>query len=337
MSNHLTGYLQDAVAAEKSFETQLRGFAGEAASEAARTAFSVHADETRQQYELLTRRLKALGEEPSSLKSALAHIFNAAPKTAQAGHTKQERATQDLMMAFAVENAEVAMYESLAIAAEVFDDPQTVALAREIQAQEKATAEKVWKLIAPAAREAYLKVPADGKAQNPLLAYIEDAEAAERNFEDALAGFSKMGDQPEVQSLLAMMSGKARTQHERLEKRLRALGGSPSTAKSILAHLLAFTPLSAQIGHAPAEKSTQHLMITYAAAAAEMAMYESLAAAAETAGDAETAALARKLQSEEKEDHTLAWNHLAPSARHAMMSLAGAERKSGGAGGFSPA
>lgn len=320
MENLLTRYLEDAIAAEKSFETQLKGFAGEATNEEARTAFSVHAVETRRQYELLTGRLNALGGEPSNLKSALAHFFNAAPKAAQAGYTDEERATQDLMMAFAVENSEVAMYESLVIAAEAFDDRQTVAVAREIQAQEKATAEKVWKLIAPSAREAYLKTRPDGNKDNPLLAYLEDVEAAERNFEDALASFSKTGDQPEVQSMLSMMSAKAKTQHERLEKRLRDLGGSPSTAKSILAHLLAFTPVSAQLGHSPSEKSTQHLMITYAAAAAEMAMYESLATAAEAAGDRETVRLARELQSEEKEDHTLAWNHLGPSARHAMMS-----------------
>jgi hypothetical protein len=43
--------------------------------------------------------------------------------------------------------------------------------------------------------------------------------------------------------------------------------------------MLAFTPLSAQIGQGAAEKNTQHLMVTFAAAAAEMAMYESLATA----------------------------------------------------------
>ena len=52
------------------------------------------------------------------LKSFLAHVFNTAPKVARAGHEEAERTTQDLMMAFAVENAEVAMYEALAIAAE---------------------------------------------------------------------------------------------------------------------------------------------------------------------------------------------------------------------------
>jgi ferritin-like metal-binding protein YciE len=323
MDKPIHRYLQDAIAAEKSFETQLRGFAEEAANENAKTAFAVHADETKQQYERLTARLKALGGEPSTLKSLLAHIFNMAPKAAQTGHTEEERTTQDLMMAYSVENAEVAMYESLFIAAQAAGDAETAELARAIQAQEKATAEKVWNLIGPSASEACLRVrnSTGTTGENPVVRYLQDAEAAERNFEDALASFSNTGDQPEVQSLLAMMSSKAKTQHERLEQRLNDLGASRSVAKSILAHILAFTPVSAQAGHSPSEKNTQHLMITFAAAAAEMAMYETLAAAAEAVGDPTTASLARELQSEEKEDHLLAWQHLGQSARSTTAAV----------------
>jgi ferritin-like metal-binding protein YciE len=166
----------------------------------------------------------------------------------------------------------------------------------------------VWKLIAPSATQAYQSVLARDASESRLVIerYLEDAEAAERNFEDALASFSKTGDQPEVQSLLGTMSMKARTQHERLEMRLKSLGGSRSAAKSILAHFLGFSPVSAQLGHLPSEKNTQHLMITYSAAAPEMAMYEALAAVSAEAGDRETERLARELQSEEKEDHRLA-------------------------------
>jgi ferritin-like metal-binding protein YciE len=316
MENPIPRYLEDAIAAEKSFETQLRGFSDESPFAEVKAAFLTHADETKAQYERLTARLDQLGGKPSGLKSALAHFFNTAPRAAQIGHSKTERTTQDLIMAYAVENAEIAMYESLAIAGELFGDQATVALVRDIQSQEKATAGKVWKLIEPVAAESFSR---RGRSENnPLLPYLEDAEAAERNFEDALASFSKMGGQNEVQSLMAMMSRKAKTQHERLEGRLRSLGGSPSTAKSMLAHMLAFTPVSAQMGHEASEKSTQHLMITFAAAAAEMAMYESLAAVARAAGDAQTEDLARQLQKEEKEDHSLAWDHLGRSARESL-------------------
>ena len=324
MDNPITRYLEDAIAAEKSFETQLNGFASEATLPVVRQMFEQHAVETRQQYEKLTARLEALGGSTSTLKSFMAHVFNMAPKAAQLGHTAEERTAQDLMMAFAVENSEVAMYESMIMAAESYGDTETAQLARMIQQQEQDTAKKVWNAIAPAAVagfESAVGTETDG-ARAVIIRYLEDVEAAERNFEDALASFSKMGGQQDVQSLMSMMSGKARTQHQRLQARLEALGGSPSTMKSMLAHMLAFTPVSAQMTHDDSEKSSQHLMITYAAASAEMAMYESLAASATRAGDQQTAQLARQLQTEEQEDHRLAWERLAQSARQSAQTVA---------------
>lgn len=151
-------YLEDAIAAEKSFETQLQGFAGEGDNSQAKAAFHQHAIETKRQYERLTARLEALGGSPSGAKSLLAHIFGLTPKTAQIGHEKEERTTQNLMMAYAVENSEIAMYEALATVAEAAGDTQTEALAREIQAEEELTAEKVWDLLPAAALVAFERV-----------------------------------------------------------------------------------------------------------------------------------------------------------------------------------
>jgi ferritin-like metal-binding protein YciE len=155
-------YLEDAIAAEKSFETQLQGFANEGDDAAAKSAFHEHALETRTQYERLTARLQALGGSPSGTKSLLAHIFGMTPKTAQIGHEKEERTTQNLMMAYAVENSEIAMYEALVSVAEAAGDTQTATLAREIQQQEKATAEKVWRLLPSAAVAAFERVTSAG-------------------------------------------------------------------------------------------------------------------------------------------------------------------------------
>ena len=148
-------YIEDAIAAEKSFETQLQGFAAEGDDEAVKQVFHQHAIETKSQYERLTARLEALGGSPSGAKSLLAHIFGLSPKAAQIGHEKEERTTQNLMMAFAVENSEIAMYESLAAVAEAAGDSETASLARSIQQQEKAAAEKVWKFIPSAALQAF--------------------------------------------------------------------------------------------------------------------------------------------------------------------------------------
>lgn len=157
-SEVLKRYLQDAIAAEKSFETQLEGFSREGDDSEAKAAFAQHAAETRSQYERLTARLEALGGGASTFKSFMAHLFGVSPKAAQVGHEAQERTTQNLIMAFSVENAEIAMYESLHTTAIAAGDQITANLAKAIQAEEKRTADKVWSLIGPAARYAFARV-----------------------------------------------------------------------------------------------------------------------------------------------------------------------------------
>jgi ferritin-like metal-binding protein YciE len=155
-------------------------------------------------------------------------------------------------------------------------------------------------------------------AEMRLNRYIEDAQAAERNFEDALHSFGDSGVQEPIQKLMTRAGERARTQHERLAALLERRGGKPSEGKSLLAHMLALSPLTAQAGHGPAEKNTQHLIITYGAA--EMAMYESLAVSADTVGAADVQALARQLQSEERDDAEQVWPLLRPSATDAFES-----------------
>ncbi len=156
-----------------------------------------------------------------------------------------------------------------------------------------------------------------------LIRHLQNAVAAERNFADLLNTFSKTGAQEDVQEMFAGLADKARSQSERLEGRLQALGGDPSVAKSMMAHVFGYAPAVAQLGHEPEEKNAQHLMMTYAAAAGETAMYEALAAVAAEAGDVETERLARELQDEEREDHQTAWDMLPASALDAFRAVTG--------------
>lgn len=148
-------YLADAIAAEKSFETQLRSFAQEGDDEEVQAAFQKHADETKIQYQKLTERLETLGGAVSAAKSLFAHLFTLTPKTAQIGHSAHERLTQNLITAFAVENGERAMYEALASVSEAAGDAATEALARQIQAEETQVAERIWRFIPNRAKIAF--------------------------------------------------------------------------------------------------------------------------------------------------------------------------------------
>jgi ferritin-like metal-binding protein YciE len=154
----LRRYLEDAIAAERNFETQLNAMAGEGDNMAARLLFAQHAEETKSQHARLRKRLEALGVSPSGFKTALAHLLNFIPKTAQMGHDPSEVATQNLIIGYAVESAEIAMYEAMASMAAAANDLQTEQLARQIQAEERRAAKMIWHLIAQCAQESYGKI-----------------------------------------------------------------------------------------------------------------------------------------------------------------------------------
>ena len=143
----IISYLQDAIAAEKNFETQLETCAEQGDEQDVQDLFRMHATQTRRQYERLSARLQALGGSESTVKSFFATIFGSMPKVAQVGHEAGEKSTQNLIMNYAVEHSEVAMYEAPANAAAAAGDRETEMLAREIQAEERSTADKIWRLL----------------------------------------------------------------------------------------------------------------------------------------------------------------------------------------------
>jgi ferritin-like metal-binding protein YciE len=151
-------YIEDAIAAEQNFEAQLKAFSKEGEQAAVQRVFAEHAVETRHQYKRLTARLEELGGRPSVLKGFFAHIFNFAPKTAQIGHDASEKSSQDLIIVFAMENSEIAMYEELAVIAAFAGDTETEQLARAIQEEERAAAKKVWDLIDSSCRQSFMKM-----------------------------------------------------------------------------------------------------------------------------------------------------------------------------------
>jgi ferritin-like metal-binding protein YciE len=151
-------YIEDAIAAERNFETQLKAFSKQGEQAAVQRVFAEHAIETRHQHQRLSARLAELGGSPSVLKGFLAHMFNFSPKTAQIGHDASEKSSQDLIVAFAIENSEIAMYEELAVVAAFAGDTETEQLARAIQEEERAAAKKVWDLIDSSCRQTFMKV-----------------------------------------------------------------------------------------------------------------------------------------------------------------------------------
>ncbi len=141
-------YLQDAIAAESAFETQLKTFSEEGDDDEVQALFAEHARQTSTQIERLTNRMEALGgQRPSKAKSLMAHVFALAPRAAQLTHSQEERLTQNLISAYSVEMSECAMYEALRVVADLAGDTLTGKLAKEIAAEERETAIKLWQLL----------------------------------------------------------------------------------------------------------------------------------------------------------------------------------------------
>jgi ferritin-like metal-binding protein YciE len=152
-------YLEDAIAAEKSFEARLRDFAQAGDDAEVQAAFLAHAEETRLHHERLTHRLRALGGSPSAVKSFFDQLFSLTPKSVQLGHSlgesQDERIVENLVLAFALSNGERALCEALAAAAVAAGDEATEQLARDIQRQETEAAEELWHFLPSRAKIAF--------------------------------------------------------------------------------------------------------------------------------------------------------------------------------------
>src|SRR5262249_31145506 len=114
---------------------------------------------THNQEEKLEARIRALGEEPSGGKGMVNQLLGRLGDLIHGAHDEYDKTTQNLIKAFAVENFEIAMYESLAQFAQAIGDAETASLAHSIQQQEQAAAQKVWALIPSCATRAASAIP----------------------------------------------------------------------------------------------------------------------------------------------------------------------------------
>lgn len=320
--DRINNYLEDAIAAERNFEHALHAFGNTGAQEPVRALLASAGDKTRTQHQRLTALLEQRGGSPSAAKSALAHMLAFSLLTTQAGHEPGEKNTQHLVVSYAAAAAERAMYESLAEAATEAGDTAVAKLARQLQAEEMDDAGQVWTLLRPSARNAFRETVGTRRAPIDILkTYLEDIIAAEKAFEAQLTGFSKEGNDPAAQRVYAEHARETHTQYDRLAARLEALGGSPSTAKNLLAHVFALAPKAAQLGHDAIERTTQNLITAYSVENAEVAMYEVFATVAADTGDGEMEQLALEIQKQERETADKLWKLVGPAARRSIQQV----------------
>ena len=154
VKERLVRYLQDAHAAETGIDDVLKGFIDDTDDPNIKAVFEQHRVETQSQAQRLETRLRDLGETPSGSKGFLNMIMAKMSEIMHGAHDEYDKNTQNLIKAYATEHLERGMYESLIAYSTAIGDDTTAALGRQIQAEEEATAQKLFPLIQQYAKTA---------------------------------------------------------------------------------------------------------------------------------------------------------------------------------------
>ncbi len=143
----LLRYLTDAHAAEEGGLGSLKDIAQEATDPDVRAAVQDHLTVTQSQADRLSARITALGGSPNGGKSLLNTIIGKGSDLLNVFHDKEDKQTQDVIKAYALENFEVGMYTSLKAYANAVGDAETAQLADTILSEEQLAGERLLRLI----------------------------------------------------------------------------------------------------------------------------------------------------------------------------------------------
>lgn len=150
-------YLTDAHAAEIGGVQSLKDIAAETNDDAVRMAVQEHATQTQSQADRLEARLTALGGKPSGIKAAFNSLIGKGSDLTNAFHDEEDKQTQDVIKAYALEHFEVGFYTSLHAYADGVGDHETAQLAKTIMGEEQLAGERLLRLIPQLALRAVAK------------------------------------------------------------------------------------------------------------------------------------------------------------------------------------
>jgi ferritin-like metal-binding protein YciE len=257
--------------------------------------FSWHLTETESQERRVRERLEAHQAAPSGAKDVAA-------RAGGIGMVLFARLQPDtpgklVVHAFSYEHMEVAAYELLALVARGAGDPETVATATAIAAEERAMAGRLAEHF-DAAVEASLRDvdPADLGGQ--LDKYLADAHAIEGQSRKLLERGREIAEPAALREVFARHLEESVEQERRLERRLEQRGSSPSSLKDAALRLGALN-WSAFMAAQP-DTPPKLAGFAFALEHLEIASYELLGRVAERAADAETVADAERTLAEER-------------------------------------
>ena len=161
-------------------------------------------------------------------------------------------------------------------------------------------------------------MPVGNDIQDRIARYIDDAIAVEAAAVTGLKDMISEATDPQDAALFQQHLTETERQKDRLEARLKALGGTHSGLKDLMNKIGAAATDLLHGGKDAGDKATRNVVQAYTIENLEVAMYESLAAAATEAGDTETASLAKEIQAEEEAQAKKLFPRIAPLAVRAV-------------------
>jgi ferritin-like metal-binding protein YciE len=295
LDEQLTRYLSDAHSIETQALAQMRTAPGIAGDPAISEAFRVHHAETEEQERLIRDRLEARGGSPNPVKEA---VMGAGGK----GFILFARSQPDtpgklVAHAYSYEHLELAGYELLTRVAERAGDTETVAVGRHIRDQERAMARRLEGLFDAAVEASLREHPRDDLA-NLLPKYLADAHAIEAQSERLLKRGRKIAGDEQLAELYEQHLDETHGQQVRLEERLSAHGGSPSTLKDAAMSLGALN--WGAFFQAQPDTPGKLCAFAYAFEHLEIGGQEQLLRVARRAGDDETVRVVEGIIAEER-------------------------------------
>ncbi len=146
--NLVFDFLRDTIETERRTENRSRELAATVHDDdEVQRCFVAYAEQTRAQRRRLTQRFEQLGGSAATVGNDADPVADAGVDTDSHSKVAEERTLQNLIAGYTLACREFATYEALAALAQSIGDHVTESLAREIQAEERASATQIWHFL----------------------------------------------------------------------------------------------------------------------------------------------------------------------------------------------
>jgi ferritin-like metal-binding protein YciE len=295
LKSQLIKYLTDAHSIERQALVQMKAAPDMAGDPEIAVAFEEHRGETEQHERLVDERLKALDASPARVKD----VAGAITGIGFGLFAKLQPDTPGKLVAhaFSYEHMELAAYDMLARVADRAGDSETAQVARQIEAQEAAMAERVAGLFDRAV-DASLRELSPDDLDDQVRKYLEDAHAIEVQAIQLLSKGPDLAGTSELAGVYEEHLAQSREHQQLVENRLQTYGARPSRVKDAALRLGALN-WGMFFGAQP-DTPAKLAAFSYAFEHLEIAAYELLRRVAGRAGDEETQAMADTIMGDER-------------------------------------